>query len=132
MDDLVRWLRAVLDDEAAAQGRPETAWHRRDCGSLPDVLYPGQETGACDCGVPAQALRELGAKRQLLDDYMVTARIRDEAAARIKAAGDRPDPQDLDTWDRAQREAAILEGSVKLAASPLADRPGYRAEWRPE
>lgn len=55
----------------------------------------------------------------------------DETTARIKAADDQPDPKDLETWDRAQREAAILEGPVKLAASPLADRPGYRKEWRP-
>ncbi|WP_404827777.1 DUF6221 family protein [Streptomyces aureocirculatus] len=29
------------------------------------------------------------------------------------------------------KEAAIFEGPVKLAASPYADRPGYREEWRP-
>ena len=80
---------------------------------------------------PERVLREIDAKRRLLDDYVVTARIRDEAATRIKAAGDHPDPKDLDEWDRAQREAAILEGPVRLAASVYEDRSGYLAEWAP-
>lgn len=80
---------------------------------------------------PARVLREIGAKRRLLDDYIVTVRIRDGAATRIKAAGDHPDPKDLDEWDRAQREAAILEGPVRLAASVYDDKPGYLAKWAP-
>lgn len=74
---------------------------------------------------PARVLREIDAKRQLLADYTATVRIRDEAATRIKAAGDHPDPKDLEEWSRAHREAAILEGPVRLLALPFSHRPGY-------
>lgn len=141
MDDLVQWLRAQLkEDERIAKEAGNRRWLVQD--NIIE-LYPERE----DDGFmswptrsdarhaanwdPARVLREIDAKRQLLDDYTVTARIRDEAAERIKAAGDHPDSKNLETWDRAQREAAILEGPVRLAALPLSDRPGYREEWRP-
>lgn len=57
---------------------------------------------------PKAVLRRIKADRKTLADYELTVRIRDEAAQRIKDAGDSPDSTDLDTWDRAQREAAIL------------------------
>ena len=149
MDDLARWLGAQLDeDERIAQGADPGPWKNNSLGrhdqsviklgpptSASLIQFDGSRAAANGAHVarhdPARVLREIDAKRQLLDDFTVTARIRDEAAMRIKAAGDHPDPKDLETWDRAQREAAILEGPVKLAASPLADRPGYREEWRP-
>ncbi|MFF7485615.1 DUF6221 family protein [Streptomyces luteogriseus] len=151
MDELVGWLRAQLDeDERVARAAadelegPELGGEWRYDGQYVEtarertmVAVGSQDLMEPGCGEhiarhdPARVLREIDAKRQLLDDYETTARIRDEAAARIKAAGDHPDPKDLDTWDRAQREAAIFEGPVKLAASPSSDRPGYREEWRP-
>lgn len=115
MDDLVQWLRAVLDDEATAQGRPETAWHRRDCGSLPDVLYPGQETGACDCGVPAQVLREIEAKRAVLGAF-----------AEVVGNYGRDDVEYADGW------VSGLGFAVQHMAAAYSDRAGYREEWRPE
>ncbi len=151
VEDLVQWLPAQLDQEeqtarnAMEHGNGEWTFVDTQGGDHKVVDSGGYTiTGHYDVDAqpwfaephiaewdPARVLREIDAKRQLLDDYEVTARIRDEAAARIKAAGDHPDPKDLDTWDRAQREAAILEGPVKLAASPLSDRPGFREEWRP-
>lgn len=159
MDDLVRWLGEQLDvDKACAEAatwcEEAGVWHaepspydtrgKNERWYVEDAMEEGVIThvdpkASDDEGVarhiaewdPARVLREIDAKRQLLDDYTVTARMRDEAAARIKAAGDHPDAKDLEMWDRAQREAAILEGPVKLAALPLDDRPGYREEWRP-
>lgn len=136
MDDLVRWLGEQLDEDK----RVAWAWQDRRCDGCGTPVaargvYGLVKCTACDPGdVPLtsdRVLREIEAKRQLLDDYTVTARIRDEASARIKAAGDHPAPKDIETWDRAEREAAILERPVKLAASPLDHRPGYREEWRP-
>ena len=146
MDELVRWLGEQLDFDAAqaTEAGEELGpdWHYDDGFVLARREGDMVATGSQDfleaergrfiaAHDPARVLAEVDAKRQLLDDYTVTARIRDEAATRIKAAGDHPDPKDLDTWDRAQMEVAVLEGPVKLAALPLADRPGYREEWRP-
>lgn len=133
MDDLVQWLGQQYDEEQrdAEEALKKTTTTRRRIGGewVEDVVQPPEwRRSVWD---PARVLREIDAKRRLLDDYTVTARIRDEATARIKAAGDHPDSKDVETWDRAQREAAILEGPVKLAASPLTDRPGWREEWRP-
>jgi hypothetical protein len=65
---------------------------------------------------PAAVLRRIAAERKVLDGYELTVQLRDEAAQRIRAAGDAPTAADLDTWDRAQREAAILEEPVACIA----------------
>jgi len=44
--------------------------HHRDCESLPDILYPGRETGACDCGEPAAVIADCDAKLALVDDIL--------------------------------------------------------------
>jgi len=160
VEDLVRWLGEQLDeDERVALTWPADQRSWTEYGDRRLEYASGASEGVSAVNVkadaplgweriyvkrdgiglvdhiaahdPARVLREIDAKRRLLDDYVVTARIRDEAAARIKAAGDLPDAKDLDTWDRAQREAAILEGPLKLAAMPLADRSGYQETWRP-
>ncbi|MFZ3556450.1 MULTISPECIES: DUF6221 family protein [unclassified Streptomyces] len=149
MDDLVQWLVEQLDEDeriARAVEDHSTPWAGQWVADGVNaartfnghVLFYGH-TAPLKAGLvahvvehdPARVLREIEAKRQLLAAYTQTARIRDEAAARIKAAGDYPDAKDIDTWDRAEREAAILEQPVKMAASPLDHRPGYREEWRP-
>ena len=111
MVDLAQWLRAVLDTDAEANASPyaEGAWHTRDCASIPDV----QETSECDCGVPARVLREIDAKRQLLDLYA-------EVAA-----------NDVDDVEYAHGWANALGTAVRLAALPYAARLGFREEWAP-
>lgn len=42
--------------------------HRRDCESLPDVLHPGRETGACDCGEPESVVADCDAKLALVKE----------------------------------------------------------------
>lgn len=128
MRDLALWLTAQLDEDARIVREANTSPEMvtgipRSYAVAPVALH------IAEFADPARVLREIDAKRRLLDDYTVTVRIRDEAATRIKAAGDHPDAKDLDEWDRAQREAAVLEGPVKLAALPYAERPGFREEW---
>jgi hypothetical protein len=77
-------------------------------------------------------LDDLDAKLAIVETYATTARLRDEAAARIKAAeaaGERPSVNDLDTWNRAQREAGILEIPVRLLARPHRANPDFDAAW---
>lgn len=118
MSDLVQWLRAQLDKDEREITDPyqATSWHAKSCGSVPDVLYPECETGACDCGVPARVLRGIDADRALLADYASAQETVDAIA--------HPDMYDV---GRAQG----LEEAVRRRALSFADRPGYRAEWRP-
>ncbi|GGX99158.1 DUF6221 family protein [Streptomyces fructofermentans] len=157
MDELARWLdQRLAEDERDAQDRrgifPQpgvdddgTVWlHVRPGGNAvivrqrdpiegyDDLAKLRNWAGADNGWTQARVLREIEAKRRVLSDFTETARLRDEAASRIRAAGDHPDPGDLDTWDRAEREAAILEAPVRVLATVYRDRPGYRAEeWAP-
>lgn len=69
-EQVIRFLRARLDEAARAQQDHEAVWHAAGCETLPDVLYPDRETGACDCGVPAAVLRDVDVKRHLLDHLL--------------------------------------------------------------
>ena len=116
MHDLALWLTAQLDADTAEIADPyaEKAWHARDCESVPDVLYPGRETGACDCGVPAQVLREIEMKRSL-----------------VAAHERRPMPKG-DTADCAHCWGAVWPcPTLRLLASVYDGRPGYQESWRP-
>ena len=134
MADLVAWLTAQLDADAATVGavRPDPGLSPQEPIEFilagQDITVPSTEAAKRhirEFADPARVLREIEAKRKLLADYTTTVRLRDEAATRIEAAGDHPDPRDLDEWSRAHREAAILEGAVRLLALPFSHRPGY-------
>lgn len=60
---------------------------------------------------PARVLREVEAKRRIIDQCEDSIRVEDEADC-----GDR-----VEAWSLA----------VRLLALPYADQPGYREEWRP-
>jgi hypothetical protein len=117
-DGLPEWLRDQLDKDATeiADDYSETGWHARGCESLPDVLHPGRDTGACDCGVPARVLREIEAKRALVDEY-----------TQAEESLDRWTCPDMSDVGRAEG----LGAAIALLAVPYADRSGYREEWRP-
>lgn len=68
--ELVDFLRARYDEDAARQQDIWGQWHHKDCEAVPQVLYPDRETGACDCGVPARVLAEVDAKRAVLTECM--------------------------------------------------------------
>ncbi|TYB71197.1 hypothetical protein FXF51_01810 [Nonomuraea sp. PA05] len=70
-----------------------------------------------------------------LDQYELTVRLRDEAAARIRAAGDRPDGGDLTRWEQAHDEVAVMKPIVREMAAPYVRLPGLpvaAAVARPE
>jgi len=81
---------------------------------------------------PAYVLADITAKRAILDSYTTTARLRDDAADRIRAAGDNPSATDLNQWTRAHMEAHILrELAVLPLALPFSSHPEYDERWRP-
>ena len=99
--DIVAFLRARLAEDAERQKNPLTAWHDRDCESLPDVLYPDREPGACDCGVPERLLAEVESKQRIVEETW-------------------GGPDHVEMW----------EHHVRLLALPYAGHEDYRAEWR--
>ncbi|MFF7190502.1 DUF6221 family protein [Streptomyces sp. NPDC008222] len=113
--DLVVFLRARLDEEAARQRDIWERWHHKDCEAVPDVLNPGRETGFCDCGVPERILADIEADRALLAEYELVA--------------------DMDTEDAepefAYGRAVGLGIAVRHRALRFAAHPDYRQEWRP-
>ena len=108
MDDLARWLGVQLDEDTRLFTDPHSdrSWHAKTCESLPDVLYPDREPGACDCGVPERMRREIAAKRILVAEH-----------DREWCPHCMDDPNGCPT-----RRAWVL---------PYNDRPGFREEWRP-
>lgn len=119
-DDLVQWLGAQLDeDEAIAIRAAELGpWALGDSpDDDPKAVYQGEYGSTLiECPRPADAahvarhdparvLRDIDAKRQLLDDL-----VRAAESVGSEWFGDR---------------------ALHLLALPFADRPGYRDEWRP-
>ncbi|MGW3410275.1 DUF6221 family protein [Streptomyces sp. NPDC000888] len=123
MDDLVRWLREQLDIDARENASPYagTAWHARGCENLPDVLYPGRETGPCDCGVPTQVLREIEAKRALLDAVMSAQHDYRYWSGRPPADPERR----LEVLSKMEARWSAWQFVATQLAAPYADRPGY-------
>ncbi|MET8826065.1 DUF6221 family protein [Streptomyces sp. NPDC004610] len=130
MDDLVIWLRTQLDADAAGAADPyaEKSWHAKGCESLPDVLYPERETGACDCGVPSRLLREIDAKRQL-----VNAHSRPHECVALTGSGEKSvvDGQPWELWELEHTSDDGPCTTLCVLALPYADRDGYLPEWRP-
>jgi hypothetical protein len=132
--DLVQWLRAQLDIDAA---RATAAAAAEEDG--PDWRYDGhavitrregdlvavgsQDFMESERGEfiaehdPARVLREIDAKRRLLSEYAdVAANETDNLDEAVEYA---------DGW------ANGLGLAVRLLALPYADRPGYLESWRP-
>jgi DNA-binding transcriptional regulator YbjK len=82
---------------------------------------------------PARVLREIDAKRQVLDRYVGAAQAVEELATvrqQLHARG-----QDV-LMTELEQESAVhrrdtLHGVLHLLALPYADRPGYLESWRP-
>lgn len=64
VSDLVAFLRARVDEDAVAATMREA--HKLDCEQVPN---PAGYTYPCDCGVPERMLREVEAKRKILDGF---------------------------------------------------------------
>lgn len=110
MDGLVAWLRAQLDEDEASE------WpHRPKCQMLqpvPDGFPFG--TLSCNCDADDRWLREVEAKRRILDEVLPQIEANDETV---------------------NGEYSCFEDNatplLQLLALPYADRAGYREEWRP-
>lgn len=129
MDDLARWLGQQLDeDERIARGADPGPWKSESLGrhdqaaiklAAPTSLiqFDGSRAAANGMHVsrhdPARVLREIDAKRQLLNLYA-------EVAA-----------NDVDDVEYANGWANALGVAVRLLAAPYSDRPGFREEWSP-
>lgn len=163
MDDLVQWLRAQLDDDerTARAVRVPPDWHQGPgddpewtdeelvCMWPPEFHTPyerdkhwrgltveGPELAAhIALHDPARVLREIDAKRQLLDLHPYAV-LRKNVGERWK--GD-PDPR----FDRTFCATCHVDDgciqdndgrpceTLRLLALPYAGRPGFRDEWRP-
>ena len=125
MADLVQWLRAQLDADAAEIADPyaEKAWHTRDCAIHPDAW--GNEGSSCDCGVPARVLREVEAKRRIVEIHRVVGGFEDEDMTDLGSGcsecGYSAEYGDRGGWCE----------TLRLLALPYEDRPDYQEAWRP-
>lgn len=135
--DLVTWLRAQLDaDEQVALPAAEAGaeWEADERGRV-EVANPVSDSTAFEYTVvfdegspsgaqaahiawwdPARVLRELEAKRAILDLHHEYVGV---CAYCVNARGEH------------QREPWPCP-TFRLLALPYADRPGYRPEWAPE
>jgi hypothetical protein len=131
--DLVEFLRARLDrDERVAQACSGASWAASPSGRIQvesEKGSNGQTPGngfvaAAENGAyaehiarhdPARALREVAARRQLLDDY------EKDAWAMGRGRGD----QALEAVQAARLSV------LRLLALPYSAHPSYRDEWRP-
>jgi hypothetical protein len=129
-EDLIDWLRRMIDeDERAARATVPGPWrvsgldvHAEDLVVMENFDEPGPWLRALPEHIarhdPARVLREVEARRRLIDQYEAM-RAGAEAAAGTILAG------------AAKVRLGAYEMAVKIMAMPYSDRPGYREEWRP-
>ena len=125
MDDLVEWLRAQLDDDEqeAQDALKRTTTTRRRIGGewVEDTVQPPEWRRSV--WGPARVLREIDAKRQILDQG---------AYWNERAVSEAVDPP---KFPQPGLDLGLLldamNPALRLLALPYADRPGYREEWRP-
>ena len=133
MDDLVQWLRAALDGEAeetrTVAAATEAHWSPGD-EHLSDSVNEAESGAPVVVGTyeyldwpvrqfiaahdPARVLREIDAKRRIVDAH--------ERGPMPKGG----------TADCAQCWGAVWPcPTLRLLALPFADRPGFQESWRP-
>jgi hypothetical protein len=127
--DLAAFLRARLDeDETGAHGcmncglpirdaTTKTGWTHGDRsavgGGWQGIRCPGKITGALPWPDPARVLREVEAKRAILDTYVNGLRQRESG----------------DVAKAGQLLGLLLV--LKHFATVYSDHPDYRSEWKP-
>ena len=113
MDDLVRWLGEQLDEDeriaraaAGLQADPENGWGISGRAIMPHigVVHEDEARAHIAAHNPSRVLREIDAKRQIVDRY---------------------------AWLREHGDTGGTAWVLPLLALPYAHRPGYRAGWAP-
>lgn len=120
--DIAEFLLAQLADDAAvtqdALRRAIDAPHIPARTPQPDADgHPGSFELRFE---PEFILLDIAAKRTIVEDYIATCRIRDAAQQRVRdayASGRLPG-KDWEEWNRANREASILEPVLRRLAEP--------------
>lgn len=111
-DDLVtRLLAAIEETEQIAQAAirwSEGASEWAD-GENPDWVHIARHS-------PAAVLHGCAADREIVDMYVGTAKIRDDALAEMNG-GASPNHRSLDTWSRATYEASVLLPVIEALAA---------------
>jgi hypothetical protein len=125
MDELVQWLRAQLDEDERIARETHPVFLRWDYDEFVKEIRDLGNGNEIASGViprygafiaehdPARVLREIDAKRRMLDAYAGVA------------------ANDVNEVEYAHGYANALGEAVRLLALPYVDRPGYREEWRP-
>ncbi len=136
-DDLVAFLRARLSEDEAVTRRNLGQRGLGDNGNFPDYrTYTDDDTNAADDYLgrfnPARVLREVEAKRRIIDELVDAREARRKAWANYLAWTDgKPEPfPGGERSDGPDRIIAGLERAVILLASEYADHPDYRQEWK--
>jgi hypothetical protein len=89
--------------------------HRRDCESVPDLLYPDRETGACDCGEPEAVIADCDAMLAIINLMDETLKY---------AQGD----TEVDHYGA----LSAAEETLSRLAQPFAGHPDHKGEeWTP-
>lgn len=143
-DDLIAFLRARLDeDEQVAKAAASGPWSETGRDSVGEGMVHSDSTGWAVVGSvktgygpdapyanvslnaahiarhdPARALREVTAKRRIVDAYAEVAEFY------------RPDPGER--YETADGHVAALHDVVRDLASVYGDHPDYRSEWAPD
>jgi hypothetical protein len=134
VDDLTKWLKDCLDEDektATAVFRDHT-WSAYIEGGDDGWAIEGAHSGEPSCIVgdeamaahiarhdPARVLREVQAKRRIIDWYETERRVADESSG---VGADK-------LWGGGRESA--LKHVVRQLALPFSDRPGYQDRWRP-
>lgn len=160
MDELLPWLRAVLDEEERlaldaggsgpagrwVEGEPLGAAVGTESGEAvvfensPPTLGQQRHIAEHD---PARVLAEVDAKRRILDWCEQQRREVDYPSAEEARPGEAHRAADGHVyaqggpdvgWVRLREQTTRAEAHkvAQLVALPCSDRPGYRDEWRPE
>ena len=133
-DDLVMWLRTQLDeDERVARATTASSsgiWHITTGGEIRDsdgigIVHTSARLPAAELEYiarhdPARALREVDAKRRILDRH-----------GPIEIFGSMYCTYCGMLGGQRARDVNWPCPEILDAALPYADRPGYRDEWRP-
>ncbi|MEV6548040.1 DUF6221 family protein [Streptomyces sp. NPDC051597] len=148
MDDLVQFLRDRLDEDertsrlaADETGGTWRAYYKQIVAVNPKFGEDPADANTSEVAAhiarhdPARVLREVEAKRRIVDAYLPPGVSPHPGEPCINYDGQ--GPAEYDEFDPCVRHVIANERRfhgdymLRLLALPYADQPGYRKEWRP-